>query len=218
MALYRYRQKPFGSKQIGKGILITWSGNYIGITANLEVSGEAATATIANQIKNTIENIWNASFDQSYRVSCTVDMRFRGDQREDSSRNQIYVTVNTSATNVDRSPTLYYSSMNYHISSASVIEWTPAHEFGHMLGLDDHYSESVWSVIRDICHYSRYTTVHPGWQQNIMAVHMGTLERRNLQELFSIHAFEMVTIVEDYAEDFWRGMDGSIRQLYGMPF
>ncbi len=217
MSLYRYRQVLFGSKKIGKGITITWSGNFISITANLEVSGPAATAQIANQMKNTIETIWNAGFDQSYRVSCSVDMRFRGSSTEDSTRNQIYVTVDSSATNVTRNPTLFYSSMNYHVNNSTVIGWTPAHEFGHMLGLDDHYSESVWSRIRDICGYSRYTTVHPGWQGNIMATHMGTLERRNLQELFGIHASELVTIFEDSAEDFWRGLnnlDRSIIRLY----
>lgn len=218
MSLYRYRQKPFGTKQIGKGIQMTWSGNFISLKANLEVSGPAATAGMATQMKQTIETIWNGSFDQGYRVNCTVNMRFRGNGIEDSGRNQIFVTIDNSATNVDALPSLYYSSMHYHIHPGTEITWTPAHEFGHMLGLDDHYSEGIWSRIRDICGYSRNIMVHPGWQGNLMATHMGTLERRNLQELFALHAFELVTIAEDYAEDFWRGLDGSIRNLYGVPF
>ncbi|CAN5898858.1 hypothetical protein BH11BAC4_BH11BAC4_14770 [soil metagenome] len=218
MPFYRYRQIPYGSKHLGKGIWLNWSGNSIAITANLELSGAAATPDMANRMKQTIETIWNASFDQGYRVSCTVNMRFRGTGVEDSTRNQIIATVDGSATNVSPFPTLYYSSMNYHLNTTTVIDWTPAHEFGHMLGLDDHYSESIWSRIRDLCGYSRSTMVHPGWQGNIMAVHRGTMERRNLQELFAIHASELVTIAEDYVEDFWRGLDGSIRQLYGVPF
>ena len=217
MALYRYRQIPYGNVRIGKGIAMSWSGNSISLTADLEVSGAAATLDMANQMKRTIETIWNASFDQGYRVSCNVNMRFRGNGAEDSSRNQIYITVDSSATNVSTLPTLYYSSLNYHINKVSVLEWTPAHEFGHMLGLNDHYDEGTWSTIRDLCGYSRSTTVHPGWQGNIMATHLGTLEKRNLIELFALHASELVTIVEEVAEDFWYGLNRSISGLYGMP-
>ena len=205
MGFYRYRQIPYGSKRIGRGITMNWSGNSIVLTADLEVSGAAATATIANQIKQTIENIWNAGFYDSYYVSCTVNLRFRSTGSEDSNRSQIYVTNDNSATNVSTFSTLYYSRMNYHINSSSVITWTPAHEFGHMLGLDDHYDEGTWSRIRDICGYSRNTTIQP------------VLEKRNLQELFALHAYEMVTIVEDTVVDYWVGLNRAIGRIYGAP-
>jgi hypothetical protein len=217
MPLYRYRQIPFGSVRISRGITMTWSGNSIVLSANLEVSGAAATATIASQIRQTIENIWNATFDDSYRVSCSVNMRFRTGGTEDSNRSQIFVTNDQSATNVNSLSTLYNCYMNYHLNTTSVISWTPAHEFGHMMGLKDHYDEGTWSRIRDICGYSRTTAIQPGWNGNIMAVHLGVLEKRNLQELFALHAYEMITIVEDAVVDYWEGLNRSIRNLYGVP-
>jgi hypothetical protein len=214
MALYRYQQIPYGTVRIGRGITMDWSGNRISLTVNLEVSGDAATRDLANQIKQTIESVWNARFDGGYRIGCAVDVLLRTGGGASSSRSQIIISNDTSATNVSPFPTLYYASMNYHINDSTVNTWTPAHEFGHMLGLDDHYDEGTWSRIRDLCGYSRTTTVHPGWQGNIMATHLGVLERRNLLELFAIHASELVTIVEDYAMDFWSGLDRSIRNLY----
>ena len=87
-----------------------------------------------------------------------------------------------------------------------------------MLGLDDHYDESTWSKIRDTFGYSRTTTIQPGWAGNIMAVHRGTLQKRNLQELFALHTTELVTFVEDAVTDFVYGMERGIRGLYGVPY
>ena len=218
MELYRYQRISSGSKQIGKGISMRWSGNNINLTANLEVSGAAATAAIATGIGETIRKIWNASFDENYRVVATVDVLFRSSGSASDSRSQIEVTTDGSATNVSTFPTLFYASMNYHLNNVTVIDWTPAHEFGHMLGLDDHYDESTWSRIRDVFGYSRTATIQPGWDGNIMAVHRGTLQKRNLQELFAIHATELVTCVEDAATEFVGGLERGIRGLYGIPW
>lgn len=216
MSFYRYELMRSGSRRIGRGITLSWSGNRIRISARLEVSGAAATQEIANQMEESIERIWTASFDGGYSVSCAVDMLFRTTGSGEPNRSQIYVTVDSSATAVNALPTLYYAYMNYHTHSA--LDWVPAHEFGHMLGLEDHYDESIISRIGDLFGAARATAIQRGWEGNIMAVDRGVLERRNLEGLQAMHMTRMVTIAEDY----YYGLDRSIRQLYhnaySLPF
>jgi len=214
MALYRYAQIPNGSKRIGKGIVFGWSGNTISLTVNLEVSGEGATAPLAAEIGKTIETIWNASFTDNYRVSSTVNTRYRGQGNEDSDRTQIYVKHDDATTCVHTLPTLYYAYMEYNINSETTASWTPAHEFGHLLGLDDKYEEGIRSRINSMYGGPRSTSVVPGWAGNIMAAHLGTLQKRNLQELFALHAFELVTFVEDGFNEMWGLWDSGVRKLY----
>lgn len=195
------RRMASGSKRIGRGINMSWTGNAISLSVSLDASGGSATAARANQVRNTIVRIWNASFDQGYRVTCQVDMRFASANDLQDNRSHIYIETNPSASYTNDFPTLYYATMTLNLPAAD-FAWTPGHEFGHMLGLRDHYSESLRSSMHDLCNGSTWTQgvcggarsadIEPGWEGNLMAVTGGALQRKNLEELFALHAMQFV--------------------------
>ncbi|MEA2162764.1 MAG: hypothetical protein QOK37_891 [Thermoanaerobaculia bacterium] len=77
-----------------------------------------------------------------------------------------------------------YATLNMDESDA--LSWTAAHEFGHLLGLEDRYSESLWSRISSSFGGKRSgTTADPGYEHNIMAVVGGDLESSNVQALIA---------------------------------
>ena len=99
--LWRERRIPSGSKVLGPGITMRWSGNSVRITANIEVSGPEASADVASQIEASIENHWNASFDDGYSVSCAANVSFRAESTDaDSSKTQIIVDDLSGPSNV----------------------------------------------------------------------------------------------------------------------
>lgn len=203
-----FQRIPYGNKHIARGIWLSWTGNCIVIRANLEISGASATREMANRIKQTIEGFWNASFDNGYSVSCRVDLLFRTLPHGDHRRNQIYVTLdrrNWRVTDVHWED-FYNSFMNYCINDETTIQFAPAHEFGHMLGLRDRYVEGQRIAGR------RTSTVVAGWETNMMATQTGRLERRNLEELFHLHATEWVSStlqenLQEGSQNFWRSLD-----------
>ncbi len=164
------------------GINLTLSGNAITITANFEVYGSGANTTRANQIKNTIERIWTATFDAGYSVRTSVNIQVRG-ASEDSSRTQINIIDAAGVSNT--SPRYWIAGSNYiQYYTGSDINWTPAHEFGHLIGLNDRYSEGFISKVGGLLfNAQRSTTIDAGWEGNIMAESGGILERKNLEEL-----------------------------------
>lgn len=184
-----------GTKQIGRGISMRWSGNAINLTANIDVSGDAHDAAKADQVKRCIQRHWNASFGGGYSVTCQVNMVVGNDSASD--RSHIYIETTDSASHVNTFPTLYYATMTLAMPAA-VLDWTPAHEFGHMLGLDDRYSEPVRSRVANICNGTEITKkfcggtrtsdVDPGYNGNMMGSHLGKLEQRNLEDLLQMHA------------------------------
>jgi hypothetical protein len=76
--------------------------------------------------------------------------------------------------------------MQYYLLSSD-INWTPAHEFGHLLGLPDHYSESFFSTLKGMIDPNlRTSTEDAGWEGNIMAADHGIFERKNIEELIRV--------------------------------
>lgn len=179
-----YQTSYRSSYNPGPGITITLSGNAFVINANMEVYGPGATAAIASQMQSTISRVWNASFSSGYSVRSNINITVRG-ATADSSRTGIYVLNADGMTRVAPSYWVVGSDeVRYYTGSPdSDINWTPAHEFGHLIGLDDHYSESVFSRVGGLFGGTRTTTVDTGWEGNIMGSHGGVLESKNLEEL-----------------------------------
>jgi len=180
-----YRTVSITTYNPGPGINLSLSGHAISISANLEVYGNGATLARANQIKATIERIWNASFSDGYSVTTTVNIQVRG-ASEDSGRTQINIILGGG---MDVTSPRYWIAGSNYISyyTDSDINWVPAHEFGHLLGLDDRYSEGFFSKLGGLLFNStRTNTVNPGWEGNLMAVSGGVLEKKNLEDLIRI--------------------------------
>lgn len=200
--LYRTRIRHSGSVNLGPGISLSWTGRRVSITANMEVYGPSASAAVASTIQSDISGVWNASFSDGYSVSASISVTYRPDgQDEASDRTQIWVGPLAGPSNVRRSWIVF---SRYMTLADTDLTWTPAHEFGHLLALPDHYSETFLSKLGNPFGLERTTSVDDGWDGNIMAVDRGVLESKNVEELLNIHASEIVTFVEDAVDEVTR--------------
>lgn len=181
-----YAQQQAGTYTPGPGITISWNGNAVSISANLELYGSAANATVAGQIKNSIENYWRGNFSNGYGVSASVNVSVRAaGASADSGRTQINCLPSSGVSNVMPSYWIAGSDMmTYYVGSANP-SWTPAHEFGHLLGLGDRYAEN-W--VAQIFGSQRASAPDAGWSGNIMAEVGGVVQERNIQELLYRYA------------------------------
>ena len=170
----------------GPGLSLSLSGHAVTISANLELYGAGATTAIAGEFKSTIENYWNHTYDDGYSVKTNANVTVQGD-KPDKSKTRIDVINAKGVTNV--APTYWIAGANYmqYYTGSSKNDWTPAHEFGHLLGLPDHYSESIISSIKgEINPNWRTSTEDKGWEGNLMARTGGVFEKKNIVELISI--------------------------------
>jgi hypothetical protein len=79
--------------------------------------------------------------------------------------------------------------MALDLDTPGALDWTVAHEFGHLMGLDDHYSESFLSQLRGAFGGERSgSTPDPGYESNIMGVRRGDVEPINVQALIQRYA------------------------------
>jgi hypothetical protein len=177
-----------GTASPGPGLSISWSGSAVSIRARMEISGAEATAALAAQIKATIERYWNASFPDGYRVSCTADVRYRASGASaDPGATQIEIVRAARDSFVQRYWLVGQRYMTFNLNNG--INWTPAHEFGHLLGLDDRYAEGIVSRVSGIFGGRREATVEAGWSGNIMAEVNGSVESKNVMDLLSLYAY-----------------------------
>lgn len=186
------RRVGSGSVKMGPGISVSWNGNSMAITGHLEISGPAATAEIATQIQSTINSHWNQTFADGYSVSCNVDVTYRApDAAEDSSRTQINIVNGSGYSYVSNRWLLGARYMSLNIAEAD-LNWTPAHEFGHLIGIPDHYSEGFISKVSGFFGGKRSTTKDAGWEGNIMTETGGRVESKNVEEWLKLHGVQYV--------------------------
>jgi hypothetical protein len=170
----------------GPGLSLSLSGHAVTIRANLELYGAGATSAIAGEFKSTIENYWNHTYDDGYSVKTTANVTVQGD-KPDKAKTRIDVINAKGVTNV--APTYWIAGANYmqYYIGSSKNDWTPAHEFGHLLGLPDHYSESIASSLKGQINPDWRTSIEDkGWEGNLMARTGGVFEKKNIVELISI--------------------------------
>jgi len=171
-----------GSFSPSPGLFVDRTGQSIRITGRVEVYGDEANAARASQVEATIERIWNATFPDGFRVSCDVNVTYRpSSQDADSGATQIEVTRTASPSHVSRGLSGRYMVLNMNESDA--LNWTAAHEFGHLLGMDDRYTESLWSTLSGTFGGTRHTPPNPGYEGNLMAETGGVIESKNIRDL-----------------------------------
>jgi len=194
-SLYRMQKIYSGTKKIGPGITMRWKGKKVTINANLEIYGPNGSATNATAIEGDIRSHWNKKFADGYEIKTNISVQARATGAgAAANKTLIWVGPMTGPSNVKRG---WVVGARYMSLDKNDLVWVPAHEFGHLLGLADRYSESVFSKIKGKFGYKRVNTVQPGWAGNIMAVHGGTLESKNVKNLLDKYAYRVVTIVED---------------------
>jgi hypothetical protein len=186
-----------GSASPWGGIGISWNQKQVTITAKLQVNGPEASPAVATQIEATIKKIWNASFPDGYAVSTNVTATYRapGDS-VDFGAVDVYVYKGGGSRSDVTSIVLGVRTMTY-LNIDHGLDWAPAHEFAHMLGLKDRYhtSEDVLGFLRREITGSGergQVTVEAGYEGNIMGESGGKLESKNIKDLIETYACENV--------------------------
>jgi hypothetical protein len=191
---------PVGRFSPSPGIYIDRTDNSISITGNMELYGDEATAARAHSIENSINSTWTESFPDGYSVECSVHVGYRGSGSTPSGVTQIEALITSGPSHVTDIP-LVDRSMTLNAGETDAFTWTPAHEFGHILGLKDRYSEEIMSQIKGKFGGTRATTATPGYESNLMAVSGGYLESKNVGDLAK----------ENATSPYWINDDDSVR-------
>jgi hypothetical protein len=162
------------------GLVVDQTDRTLAISGRLEAYGPEATAANAAAAEATIRRYWNQTFPDGHAVTCTVTVT-AGDGSA-SNAAKIYMAKVSGSSQVNT----LTGVMTLNMNNPNALNWTVAHEFGHQLGLQDRYSESIMSQLRNLVGLSREGTVaHAGYEGNVMAEVGGATEAKNVRDLSS---------------------------------
>ncbi|MCW5748970.1 MAG: hypothetical protein KIT36_22460 [Alphaproteobacteria bacterium] len=162
------------------GLWVDINGGSVVITGSMEMYGEEANAERAKSVQDSINKTWTKTFPDGYLVQTSVTVTYRGPGSAAGNATQIEVKKMSGASNVASSGG--GRKMTLNSTSQDVYTWVCAHEFGHVIGLDDRYTEDVGDV-RQALGTPRHTTPTSGYNGNIMAEHGGGLESKNVGDV-----------------------------------
>lgn len=171
---------PVATFSPAPGLLVDRKAKSISITGTMELSGPEATAARAAAIQSSINSIWTRSFPDGCSVTCNIKVNYRAPESKPGNAAQIVADKISGPSHVNAFGT---PTMTLNANEADAFQWTPAHEFGHVIGLKDRYSESIISSIKGSFGGQRTTTVEEGYQGNLMAQDKGALEGKNVKDV-----------------------------------
>jgi RHS repeat-associated protein len=152
----------------GREARVTMHGdNTITITVAIQYTGPLANKANIARSNKSIEKYWSGKFGR-YTVKTKV-------VESDPTLTPAVVTL----TDKDEKGKTLRSYVNIDKDTGRWdpkdpdYKWVAAHEGGHLLGLDDRYSDNKWGG----------STPHKGWRGNMMAETWGKVEERNITEL-----------------------------------
>ena len=153
-------------------IIFYAKGNKVGL-ADVEKSAENYKQNIMESwSKDANGNAWTTEHNgETYTVNFEVDvsvnnrMGIKGNRDYNGMNN--YIGIGRSRSNVTNN-----HDGNWMVAHSS--ENAGAHEFAHLLGLNDRYTD-VGNV----------SVPHKGWEGNIMGTYGGKLEQRNIDGIFN---------------------------------
>lgn len=163
------------------GVFVDRTENLVSISGAMELYGPEATAARAASVQNSINTTWTRAFPDGSSVSCNITVTYRAPGSQAGNATQIEAVKISGPSHV--SPGLNGRSMTLNANESDAFAWTAAHEFGHIIGLDDRYSEGIISKVMGTFGGTRTTTVQPGYKGNIMAVGGGALEGKNVADV-----------------------------------
>ena len=179
------------------GLYVDRTEKSVSISGAMELFGPEANAARAQSVEASINSTWTASFpDSGYSVSCSITVAYRSGPTGNAA--PIEALQMDGPSNVKKSSR--YMTLNAKETDA--FTWTAAHEFGHVIGLQDRYSESIMSKVKGKFGGTRVTTAQPGYQANIMAIDNGVLEGQNVQDL----------ALENEPAPYWVNDDDQVRE------
>jgi hypothetical protein len=190
---------PIGRFSPQKGIVVDSMAESSKVTGTLEMYGPGATPAAAKLAQDWINMMWTKSFADGYQIQCDVRVVYRADGAP-SAGNAFPIEVKEMTEDSFVNPVLGYMKLDARDDDAFTL--TVAHEFGHVIGLGDRYSESFKSKVKSSFGGQRDPTPpNPGYETNLMATTRGSVERRNLDDLAS----------ENQPSPYWINDDDQIR-------
>lgn len=165
--------------QPAPGITVDLAGTSLSITGRAEAWGAEANVLRATQIQNTINTAWTLRIG-AVDFSCNIIVTHRA-SGDPGRALQIEILNVPAPSNLRRGDTGRPMQLNNR--EADAYTWTAAHEFGHVLGLSDRYSETAASHAAGQNGGPRSPPAHPGYETNLMGAVGGTLSLQNALDL-----------------------------------
>lgn len=179
------------------GLFVDRTEKRIEISGDMELFGPEATSAAAISIAYSINTTWTATFPDGQAVVCKVRVTYRLPEEKAGNAAQIEAVKAWGPSHVNG----LTRNMTLNANESDAFTWTAAHEFGHVIGLQDRYSESIMSKLSGMVGGTRSNTVDPRYKANLMAVVNGALESQNLTDL----------AVENNPSPFWVNDDDYVR-------
>ncbi len=173
---------PVGRFQPSTGLTLDRSGTSVSISGQMELSGPEATVARAASIQQSINATWTHTFKDGFEVECDIHVRYRGPGTSAGLATQITAEKIAGPSHVEDN-ILGGRSMTLNANEPTAFTWTSTHEFGHILGLKDRYSETIMSKIRSTWGGPRTTWVQSGYEGNIMSTSGAPLESKNIADI-----------------------------------
>lgn len=165
--------------QPAPGITVDLAGSTLSIVGRAEAWGPEANVQRATQIQNTINNAWTLRIG-AVDFSCNIVVTHRA-SGDPGRVLQIEILNMPAPSNVKMGDSARPMQLNNR--EAGAYTWTAAHEFGHVLGLNDRYAETAESRAAGQNGGQRSTPAHPGYETNLMGAVGGTLSLQNALDL-----------------------------------
>jgi hypothetical protein len=146
----------------------------------MELFGPEASTARALKVQESINSTWTRSFPDGHSISCNVKVTYRAPGRSPGRVVQIEAKRCIEPSSVADDD---QRSMLLNATEPDAFTWIPAHEFGHVIGLEDGYSEGIMSDLRARWGGTRVVTLKPGYKGNLMGEFRGKLGARNLRDL-----------------------------------
>ena len=166
---------PIGYSSPNPGLRINRTEKQTVITGTMELWGPEATPARAAIMQSSINKIWTKVLTDGYSSKCNIHVVYRAPGKQSRSVTQVEAKDFKGASYVTW-PLVGARTMTLNATDPRSFKWVAAHEFGHILGLDDHYIEKIVGG-------KRRTTPKKGWEGNLMAEDKGKLEGKNLKNL-----------------------------------
>lgn len=173
------------------GVTLSWNlvtAKHFTIKAKFELRGKSATATAADTIRKSIATLWNVKVgDVDVKCEVSVSVPPQGSAAGASSvavpdagapvaaDAAVINLVDTAGfrSSINKSGPGYPQNRSIELATSDVDSWTPAHEFGHFIGLADQYKDDA----------AGNSIPNPGWKGEIMAGTGGVLKKGTIHNL-----------------------------------
>jgi hypothetical protein len=163
-----------------KSLTVDRTGSSMHISGTLVAYGDEASAANAAAAEATIRVYWNQTFPDGFVVTCDVSVVFvpRGTPLP-SGTSQIEMAKTLQDSHVNS----LTGNMTLNMKDSDALTWVVAHEFGHMIGVRDRYTEGIMSRVGGLVGATRSATVDPGYQGTIMGETGGTTTSATVRDI-----------------------------------